>query len=293
MPRLAARLLALTLLAGGAARAQEVPLLWTLSDDDSRVTLLGSVHLLTAGDYPLAAATEAAYESADVVAFEIDLGTSDAEALALFPRYALYPDGRTLRDVLPDSLARALDTRLRTVGQSVEMLDPFRPWAVGFYLAELEGRPDGLDPALGVDRHFFGRARADGRATVALETVADQFAALTGASDADQVAQLARALNTPDALHDEMTRTLALWRTGDAGGLATLIKTELATQPIAFKRLLRDRNRAWVAQVEALLARDGEDVLVVVGAAHLVGPDSVVEMLRARGHAVERVGGGE
>lgn len=280
------------LLLSSAARAQQAPLLWSLADADSRVTLLGSVHLLAATDYPLAAASEAAYRDADVVAFEIDLATADAEALALFPRYALYGPDRTLRDALPDSLFLALDARLQAVGQRAADLDPFRPWAVGFYLAQLDGTPDGLDPMLGVDRHFYDRAVSDGRPTVALEGIADQFEALSGTPEADQVAQLARVLGDATSLRAEMLETLALWRAGDADGIARLLKTETAAEPAAYKRLLLVRNRAWVAQIEALLARTDEDVLVVVGAAHLVGPESVVDLLRARGHTVHRLADG-
>ena len=43
-------------------------------------------------------------------------------------------------------------------------------------------------------------------------------------------------------------------------------------------------------KLEALLAQgEGHDVLVVVGALHLLGEDGVVERLRRQGHAVERM----
>ena len=60
--------------------------------------------------------------------------------------------------------------------------------------------------------------------------------------------------------------------------------------PETYRRLNLDRNRAWMGKLDAMLARGrGEDVLVVVGALHLLGPDGVVEQLRARGHRVTRI----
>jgi uncharacterized protein YbaP (TraB family) len=58
--------------------------------------------------------------------------------------------------------------------------------------------------------------------------------------------------------------------------------------PAMYARLLTDRNAAWVPQIEQML-RGGDDVLVVVGTAHLVGEHSVVQMLRQRGYTVEQL----
>jgi len=53
------------------------------------------------------------------------------------------------------------------------------------------------------------------------------------------------------------------------------------------KKLLLDRNRAWIPKLEEFLKSD-KAVLVVVGAGHLVGKDSVVELLTAKGYKVEQ-----
>ena len=52
--------------------------------------------------------------------------------------------------------------------------------------------------------------------------------------------------------------------------------------------LTTDRNRRWIPQIETMLAAP-ETTLVVVGAAHLVGRDGVVEMLRRKGYVVEQL----
>lgn len=266
-----------------------VPLLWTLADADSRVYLLGSIHVLTEADYPLAAAVDAAYADAEVVAFEIDQATMDADALRLLPRYGLDPDGRALDEILPDSVYRTLSDVLRDNGLDVAAFDGFRPWLVSLMVGELGAAQLPLRAEWGVDRHVYGRAVADGRETVALETAEQQFAALAGLPEGDQIAALAEALAGVDDAPAQLLDLAARWRAGDAAGLARLIKEQSAGQAHAIKLLLGTRNRAWIAPIERLLARDGDDVLVVVGAAHLVGPDSVVSLLRERGHTVTRV----
>jgi uncharacterized protein YbaP (TraB family) len=49
---------------------------------------------------------------------------------------------------------------------------------------------------------------------------------------------------------------------------------------------LADRNRRWADAITERLAGSGETV-IVVGAGHLAGPDSVPTLLRARGVAVD------
>ena len=80
-------------------------------------------------------------------------------------------------------------------------------------------------------------------------------------------------------------RPPAAWRSGDTAALARLMTGEYEDFPDLYRRLTVDRNRAWVGRLAALL-NDRDDYLVVVGALHLVGPESVVDLLRQRGYQV-------
>ncbi len=282
--RLLAVLLA-ALVAAPAAGAQARPLLWTLADADSRVWLLGSFHALAEADHPLHPAVGAVYDSAEVVAFEIDPATMDGEMLLLMPRYAF--TDQPLRALLPDSTYRALARHLRPRGLSPAAFDGMRPWAVAAGVAELSTARSGLDARWGVDATLHERAVADGKPTAALETAEAQLAALAGGSDAEHAVALAETLAGLPSAAADLAALVGAWRAGDADALARMLKSGMSGDPA--KRLLTARNRAWVAPVERLLAREGEDVLVVVGAGHLVGPESLVALLAARGHAVTRV----
>jgi uncharacterized protein YbaP (TraB family) len=55
-----------------------------------------------------------------------------------------------------------------------------------------------------------------------------------------------------------------------------------------YQRLLVERNKNWMPKIEALFTRRGR-ALVVVGAAHLVGPDGLLAMLKAKGYTVEQL----
>ena len=59
-----------------------------------------------------------------------------------------------------------------------------------------------------------------------------------------------------------------------------------ATLTMDLWALIQRRNAAWTRAIAERLAGSGETV-IVVGAGHLVGPDSVPALLRARGIKVE------
>jgi uncharacterized protein YbaP (TraB family) len=52
--------------------------------------------------------------------------------------------------------------------------------------------------------------------------------------------------------------------------------------PALYQSLLVGRNRKWIARIERLLD-DDKNYLVIVGTAHLVGRDSVIDLLKKDG----------
>ena len=71
---------------------------------------------------------------------------------------------------------------------------------------------------------------------------------------------------------------------------AALEKTVLSSfkeYPEAYTSLIVDRNRAWIPQLEKCLSRP-MPCFVVVGAAHMVGPDGVLNLLKVKGYKIEQ-----
>jgi uncharacterized protein YbaP (TraB family) len=58
----------------------------------------------------------------------------------------------------------------------------------------------------------------------------------------------------------------------------------LGRDPDLYQSLIAARNRKWVPKIEALLDQD-QDYLVIVGTGHLVGRDSVIDLLKKDGVA--------
>jgi len=283
--------LALALLASVAANravAEDRGVLWTLQGRQNTVYLLGSVHVLRPGDAALPRAALEAYADAEQLVMEIDLddaAVGDPLAIAQqMQSSAALPAGQSLQSVLGSDYAEVAQ-RASEAGLELAMFDRFQPWFVATLLLQLELAKRGFDPALGIEQQLAGRAVADRKPIMGLETPAQQFAVLSGLSLADQKRFLLMTLDESAQADAELEQLLAAWRKGDITALAALLSDEFERFPQLYRPLTEDRNRAWVGQLGDLLD-DRDDYLVVVGALHLVGRNSVVDLLRQRGYTV-------
>ena len=99
---------------------------------------------------------------------------------------------------------------------------------------------------------------------------------------------LAQTLKELDTQRTAVTTLANAWKSGDSSTVERIVLQDVRQEPQMYQRLLVDRNRNWLPKIEALFARRGR-AFVVVGAAHLVGTDGLISMLRARGYTVEQM----
>ena len=287
--RLAALLATAALtVAPAPAGAAERSVVWSVRGERNTVYLFGSILVLRPGDAGLPRAAEAAYDDAEQLVMEIDMddpAVADPLAMAAqMQRHALLPPGQSLESVLGADYA-AVAAYFREAGLDAALLGGFAPWFVGMMVLQLEVARRGFDPAHGIEQQVTERAVADRKPILGLETPADQFAVLAGLSLPEQKRFLLMTLEDTGQADAKLEQLLGAWRTGDTATLAQVLSEEFDEFPELYRPLTEDRNRAWVEQLTGLLD-DRDDYLVVVGALHLVGRNSVVDLLRQRGYRV-------
>lgn len=278
--------------AAPAAQPAQQSLLWKVSDADNSVYLLGSFHLLKQDDYPLPSVIDAAFEDAESLVFEIDPREMTApETMATIQKYAAYDAGQSLSTVLPKATHDKLGNLISMTGGSVQTLEQSEPWMVSLSLVLGITNAMGFKAELGMDRHLMARAAAAGKPTAGLETIEDQMKAMDSVSHAEQAQGLQEFLDDPKQAIQQMQDMHGWWRSGDVARLDSEMRAEMAKKtPESYKLLDVDRNNAWLPKVEARLKDSkADDTLVVVGTLHLLGEDGLVEKLRAKGYAVERM----
>ncbi|MCC5789408.1 MAG: TraB/GumN family protein [Opitutales bacterium] len=130
--------------------------------------------------------------------------------------------------------------------------------------------------------HYFQRASREGKSIGALETLEFQLSLFSDLSMEEQDRFLQACLIDIDTLNEELQNMLTYWRTGQTEELVSFLNEGLAEFPALKESLLDERNRNWIADIKTYLEGD-ETVMVVVGAGHLVGENSVVELLEENG----------
>ena len=78
---------------------------------------------------------------------------------------------------------------------------------------------------------------------------------------------------------------LDYWLDGNAKGLARLVADGFENNNELQKLMLEDRNRQWFDKLHSANLQN-MSVLSVVGAGHLVGPDSILNLFQKNGYVV-------
>jgi len=262
--------------------AQTKTSLWSVQAGSGRVYLLGSVHFLRQGDYPLPAAMEQAYADSSTVVFETDLGAmASPEVQADILRLGVYPENENIFQHLSAGTSEMLKQKLAELGFPESLVSRLKPWTTAMTLEVMTLKLMGFDEQAGVDFHFYRKAPSEGKNVAFLETVDYQLNLLAGLDAANQDALLRQTLRELDRIEELAPKMVAFWRTGDFRRLGTLSPMP----PHLRERLLIRRNQNWLGSIDSYLNRQ-ENTLVIVGALHLAGPNSVLDLLRRSGYTV-------
>lgn len=273
-----------------AALAAADPAAWRMTGKDgSEVTLLGSMHVLRPSDYPLPPDIDALITGADRIVMEVDLDDFDPVAQQrLVLETAMLPQGTVLKDVLDDAVYAKTEQHMGTLGVDLGALERFEPWFLAITALDLGMRKLGYQSERGVEQYVVGRARATGKEIVGLETIEFQMGLFDSLPPEQQQALLEQTLDELDEGAAVLDQMVGAWRAGELESLSSELFEEFASYPGLYEKLVTKRNNSWVPLLEGMLA-DGGHQLVVVGALHLVGPGNVIELLKKRGHEVERL----
>ncbi len=200
----------------------------------------------------------------------------------------MQPSSKPLDSVLSASTMALLSKKAQDVGLPLEALKQFKPWMIALTIEAMEWQKAGFDPELGLDKHFYNQAKADGKAVQALETIDYQISRFDEMPLELQDHLLAETLKSIDTEKASMSRLIEAWRIGDGSAVERIVLKDLQQEPQLYQRLLVERNKNWLPKLDALFARKGR-TMVVVGAAHLVGPDGLLAMFKAKGYRVDQL----
>jgi uncharacterized protein YbaP (TraB family) len=269
------------------ASAKAEPAMWVIRDADSTIYLIGTMHLLKHDtEWNAEKVKKTVHESTELWLEVADLD-NEAALAPLMMKLGVDP-GHPLSSKLNQEQQQKLEKIAGTYGFPVDTLEPMRPWLAAVVLAVGPIMKAGYDPKAGVERMLSAQAKAEGDKIRGFETAEEQLQILGGLSDAEQIAFLTSVLDDLEKGLDLVDQLAKAWIDGDTATITRLAVDDIKKEaPTVYQKFIVQRNIAWSEKITAMLKGSGVQQ-IAVGAAHLVGPDSVQAQLAKRGIKAER-----
>ncbi len=272
--------------------AEPRPALWLLADDDTKIYMFGTIHVLPPGfRWRSAALDKAVGEAAELVVETYDAPGSGAEAESSSGFFADKP--MPLLQRVPKKKRKPLKAAIEASGVPLPMLDRMHSWAAAMTLGIAQmlkeyGVAD-VSEVPGVEDVLEEAFRGAGKPILSVEDGDAVLASMSALPEAVQTELLLEAIASGpggDAGDSAAWVGEADWVAGRSEALDIAI--EPGMPPALFDVLVRRRNAAWTLWLEERLKTPGI-LLFAVGAGHLAGRESVQAMLAKRGLEVKRI----
>lgn len=284
---LAAVLLAL---AGTAAAADKL-FLWEVQGERANLHLLGTVHVWKKESYPLPEPVEQAFKSARVLAVEVDPRSIEFDGRLV--QRAFYSRDDSLDRHLPDLMFDEVNRAAKELGLDLRAVRQSKPWFLGSMLTAVAASRSGYGVDSGIDAYLVQKAGVERKRIVELESIEMQLDLFEGIPQDLQTLFVKQALELTrgDIAKKFFDELAAAWNDGDAVKMDAWLRRILEEDPLGkkfFDSILASRNPAMAEKIIQLLEGEGP-VFVAVGVGHLVGSNSIIDLLTARGYVVRQL----
>jgi hypothetical protein len=271
------------------ARAPQVarPALWEIKDPDTTVYLFGTIHLLPQNiQWRTSKFDQAVASSQQLVVETIIDEKNPTKLMSAMASLGIMNGLPPLIERVPAAKRPALLAALKKNGLPPQALDRMKTWAAAFILLGSKFRELGLGG--GVEGVLKGDFSARGKPIGELESNLEQLTFFDKLPEEAQRKLLEGSIEDNKAMNAEFGGMLQAWTRGDVQGIARTFDQDLAESPAMQQALIRQRNANWSKWIEQRMEQPGA-LMIAVGAGHLAGKDSVVEMLKKDGYKVRRL----
>jgi uncharacterized protein YbaP (TraB family) len=249
--------------------------------------IVGSLHLLREEDLPLPEAVQKAFDSSGKVFFETDLEARHSEDFqSQTVKDARMPEGKKLSDVLSADTYSLLLSHLEKAGLTEKSVSNYQPWMAAMMTVFIELHQAGYDIRNGVDATLHKKAKHNSRLIGQLEDPAAQIEFLKIVSEDDPDSIVNYSLKTLPESTEIIPSLIKAWKNGDPEPIRDLLIQEIPSDSLYHRILLRDRNKSWLKIILDAINTEKVPPLFVVGAAHLLGEENLLELLAEEGYRI-------
>lgn len=267
---------------------------WIVEDEDTKVYLLGSIHLGTPDIYPFNQKLVAAFNESDALIVEVN--TLDFEGIEYQTEKSMYPEGSSLKDAVSPETYKKLEEVAALSGLPMDQLVIYKPWALTSILSSLsmddsfELAPEEL-AMHGIDMYFLLNALLQDKPVIELEGMKAQvgmFEALSPEAQEKSLVEVLDSILQPsgESEFEIMKQWLVYWKEGNVEAFAESMQD---MQTSEFNEMLFGvRDEQMAQKIAALLKEEEGTYFVVVGAGHFLVEKNIRYHLKEKGYDVKQ-----
>ena len=266
------------------------PAIWQTGDEDTKVYLFGTVHVLPASLVWRNEQFNTAFEEADTLYLEADVSGQDASLMRAVTQLGFMPLGKDLFTELGKKRAKEIKEAAHSLEMPTASLSKMRPWLAATALTMRAIEANGQDPEAGVEQILAPEAKASGKRMRFFETAEEQLSFMANLKEETQINMLMETARQLDVLAQMIVKMDNAWVVGNIEALEEIVMSDpsMASEEL-MDVMLTKRNENWVVELNRVIEEEEGVFFVAVGAAHLIGDNSVVKMLEDAGIEVKRV----
>jgi uncharacterized protein len=244
--------------------------------------LFGTIHLLPEDRFMFTDKMAEAFDATETLVLEMTLDIPMGQQLAM-AKEMMMPDGKTWADFMTaDEFALLRSAYVDSLGVKANKFDKqyvkIKPmYLSGLVLTQLLGNVKAYEQELSAE------AKKAKKPIIGLETLEQQMSFMASVTLEDQISQVKEA---GASLLREYNRMLDAYLSQDLAALEAVARESGDLEGME-QELLIKRNQAWIPLMLDQMKQS--PTFFAVGALHLVGPNGVIEKLRAAGVKVEAV----
>ena len=268
--------------------AQDSSSVWEISKNGNTMFLGGSVHILRAEDFPLPEQFDYAFEQSSMLVLETDVDKiSDPAIMQYLMTQMILPDGKTLKTILSPETYSALKAKCEEAGLPIEFVSRLKPAITMLMLTMTEIEKEGFMQE-GVDTYYQKKAKDVNKPLYSLETIETQVEALLTIGEGNEDEFVKYSLEGLENSTMNVAAIVSDWREGNSESEESELMELKEDSPEIYNALMLNRNNAWMPQLEEFLTTSPIE-FVIVGLAHLHGPDGLLIQLKNSGCTIKQV----
>jgi uncharacterized protein len=270
------------------APANARPAMWKLSDPDTTIYLFGTVHVLPEGEKWRTPRLDAAIADSKQLVLEITDQGDKAAVADIYKKLAISPGLPPVLDRVPPEKRGQLEALIKKAGLQPAQLDPMETWAIAITLGASMYGDIGASSDHGVEKQLTDSFSSARKPISGLETTAQQLGYFDTMGEEAQRKLLISMIEDAKTAAADFRKMIAAWSAGDVKTIARTFDDELKATPEVARILIDQRNAKWVEWLKIRMHQPGT-VMVAVGAGHLAGKGSVIDLLAKQGLKAQRV----